>query len=439
MNYTYTVDLPSTDPEVNKRMGYALPTSILLAPYLATNPYFVEFTHMVDEVFDGSVTSSLDAYGNIRNMWVTNNALEEKIVRESMIDFSDWSVPDRSLLVKQVNMLGMKLSNSGVADSKAYVAISRFVGQYWFEKGRKAAIDFLNFCLRQDFRMVKLWTNDYVTFVEDGSPQIGKTVWEGGTWYPTTHVAIIVEGSLNMSPQVLTVFFNDIANYNLVLHSIDQLFKSYITTTEMNTKCGIVALAVVCDNALVVSNKDSYGADPPPMNEFDWITTQFYSTVGPQVNYFLGKPSGWIKTHEGLKMPVYGKAYQQASYAYSLPTKCYGDGRYLCGDNLVWVRVPGSPKSPARIPAYKSRFFPADVEDAVYDHLFYEVSDIPIVNAGSMVDTFATIDDSVYDFIGVMSFVDGVHPRTYFGVSPVPITSPKGFIELYPFIYVPYW
>jgi hypothetical protein len=116
MNYTYTVDLPSTDPEVNKRMGYALPTSILLAPYLATNPYFVEYTQMIDEVFDTTVTSSLDAYRNLRNMWVTNSTLEDKIVRESMIDFDDWSIPERSLLVKQVNMLGMKLSNSGVAD-----------------------------------------------------------------------------------------------------------------------------------------------------------------------------------------------------------------------------------------------------------------------------------------------------------------------------------
>lgn len=435
----HTLDLPSNNPTLNKRLGYALPTSILLPPFLAMNSYFVEYTKIIDTVFDVMVTPKIEALGNLRNMWVTSAEVEEKVVEYSMIDFADWSAPEKTLLIKQVNLLGMKLSNSGIASDAAYLAISRFVGMYWFEKGRQAAIDFINFCLDQDFKLVKLWTNDYTTFVEEGDPSIGVPVWEGGTWYQTTHVAIIVTGGLNFSPQVLTIFFDDIANYNLVLHSIDQRFNLPIVTGPDSAVADIVAIAVVCDNALVISNVDQFGADPPELNTFDWVSTQFYSTVGPQVSYFLGRPSGWIATHDGKKLPVYGKDYQVPSFAHSLPTKCYGDGKFLCGDNLVWIKVPGSNRSPARIPAYLARTQLADVDAVIEDFISFEVMDVPIVNAGIMVDAYADVDCEIPDFLGVTTFVEGMHPRIYYGVSPIPITSPKGFYELSPYVFVPYW
>jgi hypothetical protein len=242
-----------------------------------------------------------------------------------------------------------------------------------------------------------------------------------------------------MEPKVLVSFFDDVANYNLVLQSIEQVFKMPVVDSLDHSTAEIVAIALHCDNALVISNKDRFGDDPPPLNVFDWVTTLHYSTVGPRVNYFLGQASGWIRTSDGKKLPVYGKAYQSPSYAHSLPTRCYGDGRYLCGDNLVWVKVPGSNMSPARIPGYLARTALADVGAEIEDFIAFEITDVPIVNAGLSVVRPADVGDEVPDFLGLTQFLEGMHPRTYYGVSPIPITSPKGFFELYPYIFVPYW
>jgi len=435
----YTLDLPTSSPALNSRLGYSLPKSILLPPYLAINPYFVGYTNAIDEVFGELVDAKLDAFHNIRNMWVDSPDVEAKIEAQAMVAFEDWGIPEKPLLIKQVNLLGMKLSNSGVITESAYLALSRFVGQYWLEKGKYAAIDFLNFCLSQDFTLVKLWTEDYDTFVPEGDARIGIPLWDGGTWYPTTHVSLTVKGNLEMEPQVLTKFFDDVANYNLVLQSIEQVFDIPIVPTYESTTADIVAVALLCENALVISNKDSFGADPPPMNTFDWVSTLFYSTVGPQVSYFLGQPSGWIKTHDGKKLPVYGKAYQASAFAHSLPTKCFGEGKVLCGDNLVWVKVPGSNRSPARIPGYMSRTALATTDSFIYEFLVTDVNDVPIVNAGCMVDALTPVDAYAPEFIGLVAFMEGVHPRTYFGVSPIPITSPQGLYELYPNVWVPYW
>ena len=145
--YTYTPDLPHTVPIENKRAFYKLPRSILLAPYLSINPYFVDYADAIDSVFDYIIEARIDALTQIRNMWVTTKALEEKVVNKEMLDFTDWGGPERAIIVQQVNLLGMKLANAGVMNEGAYRAIAKFLGSYWFGKGKAAAIDFLNFAL----------------------------------------------------------------------------------------------------------------------------------------------------------------------------------------------------------------------------------------------------------------------------------------------------
>ena len=431
----YTRDLPSSDPMTNQRLGYALPTSILLAPYLATNPYYVEYTDAIDEVFERLVYSKMRAFSQIRNMWVGNADVEAFVMNEEMVPFSAWSIPERELLVKQVNFLGMKLGNSGVVGDQAYLAISRFLGQYWLEKGRYTCIDFLNFCLGTDMSVVPLWTQDYKVFVAEGDPEIGTPVWEGGTWYPTTHTAVVAKNGLEIDPQLLTTFFYDISNYNLVLWSIDQNYDFHIGT-EDTPDAAVVAIALHCHNEIAISTESPLGSDPPDMNAFDWVSTQFYSNVGTNIEYFLGQPSGWM-THEGHKVPVYGKDYRALTYASTLPTRCYGDGKILCGSRLVWVQPPGSPHSKARVPAYIPERYLASVAGFVQEFVSDYLDHIKVVEGGHVVTDVIEVPGNP-DLV-ITEYVNGIHPRGYVGVSPIPLTSPLGFVEIYPHLFTPYW
>lgn len=168
--FNYTEDLPN-DPEQIKTGFLSLPRSVLLPPYLANNSYFSDYTNAIDEVFDASVDSKLFALKNIRNMWTTSQGAEATIKSGQMLDFSQWGGPDRSTVVQQVNLLGMQLTTANLVDEVSYRRLSKFLGSYWFDKGKNSTVDFLNFCLGTNIKITPLWTKDYKTFVPfpDGS------------------------------------------------------------------------------------------------------------------------------------------------------------------------------------------------------------------------------------------------------------------------------
>src|SRR5271169_871329 len=108
--YEYTLSPPSTDSSENILLGYRTPRSILMPPYLSQNPYFVALLDAVDYVFETNVDVPTEVLGDLRKMWVTNPTLENnQIANSELIPFEAWSQPEWEILVKQVNMLGMKL------------------------------------------------------------------------------------------------------------------------------------------------------------------------------------------------------------------------------------------------------------------------------------------------------------------------------------------
>jgi len=228
--FTYTTNLPTQDPIKNARAFTKLPRSVLLAPYLAINPYFVDFTNAIDTVFDVNVEAKLLALKNIRNMWPTSLGTEQKIANNQMLSFSDWGGTDRGTVISQVNLLGLELNNAGVIDDGSYRAFSRFLGSYWYEKGKNSLADFLSFCTNNIFVLHNLWTQDYLTFVPEGDPSIGTTIFNGGSWYPTTHVRLTVVNTAGFDINAIGGLFNEIANYNLVLESINSQLSFLVAT-----------------------------------------------------------------------------------------------------------------------------------------------------------------------------------------------------------------
>lgn len=229
----YSKDWPY-EPQVARRLGYKYPRSILLPPYLVNNNFFTDYTDAIDEVIGQAVDDKIDILQNIRNMWVTDPELEQKILDGLMLVPEDWPTGEQELVMRQLNFLGAQLGAPTILfDRIAFAQMCRFLGMYWMEKGKHTFIEFINFCTGSQYVIKNLWTKDYATFYPEGDEAIGTPIWEGGEWYPTTHVQLInINGSVTDTLTLISKLFDEIANYNLVLYGIDSMFILPITGGE---------------------------------------------------------------------------------------------------------------------------------------------------------------------------------------------------------------
>lgn len=387
----------------NKRQGIKVPRISLCPPYITANPYFVEYVDAIDEVYGESVDASLDALSNIRNMWVQNPETEQQVVAGQLVAAQQWSLPDRDLAVKQVNFLGMKLFNAGIVTDDAYQTISRFVGQYWFGKGTETFMEFINYCLSSDLVVVNMWTQNYVDFYAEGDPEIGTPIWEGGTWYPTTHVTIEARGGLNgLDIFTLQSFFYEVANYNLVLLAIDATFDLPVVTGPDDPATTVVAMALIGVNEIALANFEDYGAPAPAMVLGNFVPTTYYAMGGTPVDYaltvMLGGPNSWAYVDEARtrKVPVYSSQSYVNGPAVGttlIGAPNVGNQHNTLVGSLVWVPMPTDPSI-----------------------------QIPTFNTSSYV-----IEDS------------GQVETQIIGDRSVLLTNPAGFYEAQPGRFVPYW
>lgn len=221
----YTRDFPDTFAR-SVRLGYRLPRSILLPPYLEINDFFIDLADSIDSVFSEAVDTKTDILRDMRNMWVSNPDLERKIMdQESTINKTDWSIPEQNIVLKQLNMLGLQLGVPTVMFNEvSFMNLCRYIGMFWFEKGRENFIDFINFCCETKFVIKNLWTENYVDFYPEGDENIGTPIWKGGTWYPTTHVQFQTINPTFTDINIIAQLFYEISNYNLVLESINCIY-----------------------------------------------------------------------------------------------------------------------------------------------------------------------------------------------------------------------
>ncbi len=224
MSSIFTTSFPSIDHRENQRLGYRYPIKVILPQYLVNNKLFEEFYDAVDEVYDKYVYKQIEELKNLRNMWFSNPGVEMNILENKMINMQDWSIPANEVVVKQLSTLGLTLGKSaGLFKTEHFLTLCRHLGQYWYEKGTNTFVDFVNFCCNTRFEMKYMWTEDYEHFYDEGDEKIGTPIWLGGTWYPTTHVSFKTK-DMAADPLLVSLLFNEIANYNLVLHTIKTEF-----------------------------------------------------------------------------------------------------------------------------------------------------------------------------------------------------------------------
>jgi hypothetical protein len=168
-------------------------------------------------------------------------AILDEFVHAPLAAMANIRIPEaQSRIYKALNanMMGFEIKDSLMTDD-GYDRLNNNVGNYLYEQGKDNFVCFLGYILGIKLSLVRLWTEDYVNFLS--SP--GKTVFEGGSWYPTTHVGLIYDSNPNTNQplpteQELTELFYKHAPIDLVLKWIG------LSTTIMMTPLYIQLLSI---------------------------------------------------------------------------------------------------------------------------------------------------------------------------------------------------
>lgn len=198
--------------------------SVLLPPYLDTDVWN-QLIEAIDEVFgDLEIDDAKRQLQLMRQPINTADKIYAANLQDGRLtDLQDVESLERDSVVQQAKVLGFNFSTSSLFKAEDYLRLTQYISAYYTEtKGTEVWQNFLGFCVNANFQVHVLWTRDYVTFYEEGDPAIGFAVYEGGEWYPTTHVVLEYDSSKfgTLDPKAVTDFFYYFANINLVLEYI---------------------------------------------------------------------------------------------------------------------------------------------------------------------------------------------------------------------------
>lgn len=220
-----------------------------LLPAYMSHQAWHDYADALEELFKDKVEPTQQALKYIRTTYLGETSplkgyetegelstLAEKVQLREMVDDADYDTYDNVTQMKRLNILGLPITDPTLVDSSSLSRLVQNIGNFWFRKGLGDVMDFIAYCLNAEIGIVPLWTQDYITFYEENSPSVGTPAWEGGTWYPTTHVRLIFDASLypNVTIAALTSLFYDLANYVLILDNVTT--ESYATLVFQTDK-----------------------------------------------------------------------------------------------------------------------------------------------------------------------------------------------------------
>lgn len=197
---------------------------ILMPPAQGQNQLFLDLSDSIDEAFEvAGIDPNIAALRTLRQPFtISDMVIESSEQQNQLISLSQVEKQDLETLILSANMLGFRFRQSDIFTQEDFLRIVTYLGEYYHEdKGTQSWEDFLGFALNAEFKVLNTWTEDYKHFYAEGDPSIGTPVYEGGTWYPTTHVILEYDIS-RFSGQAASVveFFYYFANINLVLWAI---------------------------------------------------------------------------------------------------------------------------------------------------------------------------------------------------------------------------
>ena len=227
---------------------------------------------------------------------VTGGYIPSPYPYPKLLDETDLSSVDRTTLVQQVNLLGIKLQSIGVLDDSSYRSLLRFLGKYWFQKGTKAAIDFLNYALNINLAIDQLYANTTANYLTKIYSVGAVSTFATGLSGPA---AMVKDNSGNIY----------VANYQ-----------------GGNTISKITPAGIVSTFATVQS--------PPYALAIDLTTNTLYVGYGPNYPYVLCKI-----TSAGVVTPVFATISTTPCYGQSIVVDSTGSNIYVSNGQGVITRV----------------------------------------------------------------------------------------------------
>ncbi len=142
------------------------------------------------------------------------------------------ALQDRKTLIDQSRLLGLDYYSDYLKDEDL-ARVADYISQYWPKNGQPEFIRFIGFVKSLSLEMEQLWTRDKGDNATSDDPQISQydvleprdsgmqEIWNGGVWYPTSHVEITYDALLssNIDDDLILLFYT-LAPIHLVLERI---------------------------------------------------------------------------------------------------------------------------------------------------------------------------------------------------------------------------
>lgn len=228
--------------------------SSILWPVYMNAQAWQDLSAVLDEVFGTEVHAFANALFYLRSSFLVDYEdgsstlspdVAAKVQNRELISAQVFTVYDETTERLRLNQLGLPLMNPSVVEipvgttptliNSPVHRLTQNIGAFWYSKGKASFIDFIAYCMNYQATMNNLWSQDYQTFYQESELPVDYVpIWNGGPWFPTTHVRIALGAVVFDSSQLrsLQALFYDIANYNLVLESITQEFWSSIVDSD---------------------------------------------------------------------------------------------------------------------------------------------------------------------------------------------------------------
>lgn len=119
-------------------------------------------------------------------------------MREPYFASTDPSI-DRVTLLKIMDFIGFKYAQNDIFDDDDLRRFVRHTPLFWMEKGNRNFIQYMSFVINAQLSMQYLWTQDYVNFYPEGSPEIGKLITDPSQNLVANQQVFAAGGTSNLS------------------------------------------------------------------------------------------------------------------------------------------------------------------------------------------------------------------------------------------------
>lgn len=193
----------------------------LLPPNYTDASLWKDLADAIDAVFKDSIDNPVKLLPLLRDTFPYRFAEWGEELPYGIFDKTDLYPFPKEEYILVNNYLGFSFSNS-LFEREDFQNLSSNIGSYYAVKGSENFMDFFGYCLGAQFNAVPLWTQNYADFYEEGDLAIGTPVYQGGSWYPTTHVDLTYDFAKFgiFSPYDVADFFYYVAPINLVLRRV---------------------------------------------------------------------------------------------------------------------------------------------------------------------------------------------------------------------------